>query len=146
VVLQLKKGKQTTALQRPDAASAPESLCFSVVSPARTLDLQAVSEAVRDQWLQAIHESLLFINMPPPQVVKGDALVQMHDVRLDNPICFLRHSFWFMHLLLCQSVQESSRGARGVRAGRTETTTRARGATSAIGCDEAEVRSLIFTF
>ena len=76
-ITNLKKGKQTAAFARPDAAQAQENLCFSVVAEARTLDLQAVSEAVRDQWAQALHELLLFVHTPAPQTVKGDALVTL---------------------------------------------------------------------
>jgi hypothetical protein len=76
---QIKKGKGTPAFQRADAAGADESLCLSIVTDARTLDLQAVSEEVRNRWLSALHETLLFVHMNAPRDVRGDALIKMHD-------------------------------------------------------------------
>lgn len=41
-------GKQTTALRRPDNASVPESLCFSLLTKEGSLDLEANSPRERD--------------------------------------------------------------------------------------------------
>ena len=40
-ITNLKKGKQTAAFVRADAAPAQENLCFSIVAEARTLEREA---------------------------------------------------------------------------------------------------------
>lgn len=57
-VLKVVKGKQTDILQRSVAKSAPEYLCFSIISSERTLDLQAVNAMERDLWVIAMESAV----------------------------------------------------------------------------------------
>lgn len=50
----VKAGKQTPVFSKKASRSAPADCCFSLLSSARSLDLQAPSMAVRDQWVAAL--------------------------------------------------------------------------------------------
>jgi FYVE zinc finger len=47
-------GKRTPVFARKVAAKIPEELCLSVVTPDRSLDLQAEDELTRDLWVKAL--------------------------------------------------------------------------------------------
>jgi hypothetical protein len=50
----LAAGKHTRAFQKPEVKSVPSSLCFSVLSADRTLEVQAPSRFVRDAWIHGL--------------------------------------------------------------------------------------------
>ena len=54
------KGKHSKVFKRSKAESAPVHLCFTIVTPHRTLDLQSPSMAVRDLWVEAITSAVLY--------------------------------------------------------------------------------------
>jgi hypothetical protein len=69
-VMAVRPGKTTEVLAR--AEDAPEDLCFSLVSPARTLDIQTSSVEQRDMLLRGFqvssassHAQLLFFPAAP---------------------------------------------------------------------------------
>jgi hypothetical protein len=67
VNVQIKRGKATPILAK---APCEDNLCLSVVTPGRNLDLQAVTPALREQWVVALDAILQHINMAPPEHVK----------------------------------------------------------------------------
>ena len=53
-IIRIEKGKRTDPLNR-SAKSVSESLCFSIITTYRSLDLQAPTEALRDRWVLSLH-------------------------------------------------------------------------------------------
>lgn len=51
---QVVAGKHTDVFARGPAAKAPPALCFSLLAPERTLDLEAESEATAAAWVAAL--------------------------------------------------------------------------------------------
>lgn len=53
-VREVVSGKQTKAFSKKSAASADASICFSVVTPDRTLDLQCPNPEVQKEWIEGL--------------------------------------------------------------------------------------------
>lgn len=51
----VKSGKQTSTFSKKSSADAPADCCFSILSASRSLDLQASSPSLRDQWVEAFN-------------------------------------------------------------------------------------------
>eukprot|EP00808_Paulinella_micropora_P018458 g49172.t1 len=54
--LEVAAGKKTGNFKNVKDKAAPQELCFSIILPARTLDLQASSEEERDVWVRGLTE------------------------------------------------------------------------------------------
>jgi hypothetical protein len=57
-VTRVEAGKTTEVMRREHARRAPDELCFSVVTPERTLDLEATTPTQRDDWLEALRAAV----------------------------------------------------------------------------------------
>jgi CLASP N terminal len=56
------RGKKTASFVKgKSGVSAPEHLCFSIVSKRKTLDLQAPSQNMRDLWAEGILSAVIFV-------------------------------------------------------------------------------------
>jgi myosin VI len=70
-VVRVVKGKTTSVMKRSVAKKAPEYLCFSVVTPDRTLDLQAHNLEQRDLWVKALDSAVADVRAGMINMVTG---------------------------------------------------------------------------
>lgn len=59
--IQLVEGKQTPVFQRNTAEKSKAERCFSIVTAARTLDLEAPTEQAREYWVTGISLLLKYL-------------------------------------------------------------------------------------
>lgn len=59
--IQLVEGKSTPVFQRVTAEKAKAERCFSIVTAARTLDLEAPNDQAREYWVNGIKLLLKYL-------------------------------------------------------------------------------------
>jgi len=75
------KGKQSEVMKRKVAEHAPDWLCFSVVTPDRTVDLQAVNVKERELWVRAIESGVIDAKAGVVNFITGDTIARMMDAK-----------------------------------------------------------------
>jgi predicted nucleic acid-binding Zn-ribbon protein len=71
------------AFQKPETRAVPDELCFSVVTPDRSLEVQATTQEIRDMWITGISALLQKYNVPFQTVREGE--ITRHAAIADAP-------------------------------------------------------------
>eukprot|EP00455_Lapot_gusevi_P014893 TRINITY_DN174_c0_g2_i1.p1 TRINITY_DN174_c0_g2~~TRINITY_DN174_c0_g2_i1.p1 ORF type:complete len:252 (-),score=23.71 TRINITY_DN174_c0_g2_i1:42-797(-) len=79
----IKKGKQTAVFERT-AGDGTDDMCFSLVTADRSLDLQALTSQQRNDWVNALHETLTHLNLTPPDQIRTKFLQQLEQTQKEE--------------------------------------------------------------
>ena len=69
-VVDIREGYTAETFLRRSDGKGVEHLCFSVITPDRTLDLQALDMNTKGKWLLALRFALDFLRLPTPEEVR----------------------------------------------------------------------------